>query len=217
MAVDDPFDPLVPPRRMPAFIVGPGASAERPIFIAGHFPRKRPVAAHEIFCTLYYTPKESGLTAGRGFDMTPETRPGLEGRTYPRDFLLAVRKEGFGRMREPVRGRPYLQYHGGNRYGFAKHVLGNRGNVLVPRVSCAVNTKAGKFPRRGTLRIDSRLVAFVFGNAKWEVGDTGGGIAPNQIDLYWGEDDPRGPGRHLARPAGTEFEFAFDVAVKAGR
>jgi hypothetical protein len=35
-----------------------------------------------------------------------------------------------------------------------------------------------------------------------------------QIDLYWGEDEPRGPiGRNQARPAGTWMEYSFDVSV----
>src|SRR4051794_1749403 len=38
-----------------------------------------------VVCTLYFTPKESGFTAERGFDARPLTRPGLGGRTYPRD------------------------------------------------------------------------------------------------------------------------------------
>jgi hypothetical protein len=29
-----------------------------------------------FFCTLYYTPKESGFTAERGFDAAPITAPG---------------------------------------------------------------------------------------------------------------------------------------------
>src|SRR5690348_2253271 len=49
-----------------------------------------------VVCTLYYTPKESGFTSERGFDATPVTKPGLNGRTYPRDFLRSVKKEGFG-------------------------------------------------------------------------------------------------------------------------
>src|ERR1700716_1002457 len=43
-----------------------------------------------VVCTLYYTPMESGFTAARGFDATPATKPGLHGRTYPRDFLRSV-------------------------------------------------------------------------------------------------------------------------------
>ncbi|PYJ13271.1 MAG: hypothetical protein DME93_04125 [Verrucomicrobia bacterium] len=55
-----------------------------------------------VVCTLYYTPKESGFTFARGFDATPVTKPGLHGRTYPRDFLRSVKKEGFGRTVTPV-------------------------------------------------------------------------------------------------------------------
>src|SRR5262245_43354958 len=55
-----------------------------------------------VVCTLYYTPKESGFTFERGFDAAPVTKPGLQGRKYPRDFLRSVKKEGFGRITTPV-------------------------------------------------------------------------------------------------------------------
>ena len=45
-----------------------------------------------FFCTIYYTPKESGFTTERGFDATPITAAGLHGHKYPRDFLLAVKR-----------------------------------------------------------------------------------------------------------------------------
>ncbi|HEY5813524.1 MAG TPA: hypothetical protein VIT23_12830, partial [Terrimicrobiaceae bacterium] len=90
------------------------------------------------YCTIYFTPRESGYTAERGFEDTRVSAPGLKGRKYPLAFLRAVKKEGFGRLTEPVDGRAYLQYVGSGRYQFAKAALGNRGNVLVPRSSCAV-------------------------------------------------------------------------------
>ena len=170
------------------------------------------------YCTIYYTPRESGFTAERGFDDTRISAPGLKGRKYPAAFLEAVKREGFGRLSEPVNGRTFLQYVGGGRYQFAKAALGNRGNVLVPRVSCAVSTK-NPFLRRGQmLRIQSPTVEEVTGSREWRVEDTGGGLHPLQIDLYWGEDDPLGAvGRMRARPAGTRMEYAFDVKVLVKR
>jgi hypothetical protein len=170
------------------------------------------------YCTIYYTPRESGFTAERGFDDTRISAPGLKGRKYPAAFLEAVKREGFGRLSEPVNGRTYLQYAGGGRYQFAKAPLGNRGNVLVPRVSCAVS-KRNPFLRRGQmLRIQSPTVEEVTGSREWRVEDTGGGLHPLQIDLYWGEDDPLGAvGRMRARPAGTRMEYAFDVKVLVKR
>jgi hypothetical protein len=41
--------------------------------------------------------------------------------------------------------------------------------------------------------------------------DTGGGLRRWQIDLYWGEDEPLGPGRLMARPRGTEFEYGYSL------
>jgi hypothetical protein len=166
------------------------------------------------YCTVYYTPRESGYTAERGFDDTRISAPGLKGRKYPAAFLEAVKREGFGRLSEPINGRAYLQYVGSGRYQLAKAALGNRGNVLVPRVSCAVS-KRNPFLRRGQmLRIQSPTVEEVTGSSEWRVEDTGGGLHPLQIDLYWGEDDPLGAvGRMRARPAGTRMEYAFDVKV----
>lgn len=170
------------------------------------------------YCTIYYTPRESGFTAERGFDDTRVSAPGLKGRKYPAAFLEAVKREGFGRLAEPVDGRDYLQYVGSGRYRFAKAALGNRGNVLVPRTSCAVSKK-NPFLRRGqVLRVDSPTVQQVTGSNEWRVEDTGGGLHPLQIDLYWGEDDPLGAvGRMRARPAGTRMEYAFDVKVLVKR
>jgi hypothetical protein len=170
------------------------------------------------YCTIYYTPRESGYTAERGFDDSRISAPGLKGRKYPAAFLEAVKREGFGRLSEPINGRAYLQYVGGGRYQFAKAALGNRGNVLVPRVSCAVS-KRNPFLRRGQmLRLQSPTVEEVTGSNEWRVEDTGGGLHPLQIDLYWGEDDPLGAvGRMRARPAGTRMEYAFDVKVLVKR
>lgn len=77
-----------------------------------------------FFCTLYFTPKESGFTAARGFDATPVRASGLRGRKYPADFLRAVKKEGFGRLIEPINAHNYIRWLGGGRYGFAKAPLG---------------------------------------------------------------------------------------------
>jgi hypothetical protein len=170
-----------------------------------------------FFCTVYYTPKESGFTAERGFDVTPVAPPGLRGRTFARSFLKAVRREGFGRMREPVNGRHYLQYVSRNRYRYAAAPLGSRGNVLVPRKSCAISTKNPWLRQRMKLEVDSPAIREVFQSTEWEVADVGGGVHPLQIDLYWGEDEPLGAeGRLQARPAGTRFEYDFDILVVSG-
>jgi hypothetical protein len=94
--------------------------------------------AGEYFCvcTLYYTQVESGFTSARGFDATPVTKPGLHGRTYPRDFLCSVKKEGFGRIAVPVNGRHYIRYVRGNSYSYASRPTG--GPELVPRFSAAI-------------------------------------------------------------------------------
>src|SRR4030095_8654719 len=83
-----------------------------------------------VVCALYSTPMESGFTFERGFDATPVTKPGLHGRTYPRDFLRSVKKEGFGRIVTPVNGRRSIRYNRGDSFSFASHATGG-GGVLV--------------------------------------------------------------------------------------
>src|SRR5207249_11980251 len=87
-------------------------------------------------CTIYYTPREFGFTRARGFDVTPETRPGLEGRKYPRDFLKTVEVEGFGRMKSPVHRMFYIRCLHGD-WGFAARPVDQHDRRLVPKRTCA--------------------------------------------------------------------------------
>jgi hypothetical protein len=163
-----------------------------------------------IVCTLYYTPMESGFTSARGFDATPATKPGLRGRTYPRDFLRAVRKEGFGRIVMPVNGRHYIRYNRGNSYSFSGPPSGG-GGQLIPRFSAAAKPQSGL--RRGAmLETPATEVQRLFGSTHWKIMDTGGGLRRWQIDCYYGEDEPLGPGKFMARPRGTTFEYAYSLA-----
>ena len=161
-----------------------------------------------LVCTLYYTPMESGFTFQRGFDATPATKAGLHGRTYPRDFLRSVKKEGFGWITTPVNGRHYIRYNGGNSFAFASTPTGG-GGTLVARFSAA--TKLGQSVlRRGVIiETSSATVKEVFGSTRWKIVDTGGGLRRWQVDLYYGEDEPLGPGRLMGRPRATTFEYAY--------
>jgi hypothetical protein len=164
-----------------------------------------------VVCTLYYTPKESGFTFERGFDAALVTKPGLHGRKYPRDFLRSVKKEGFGRLRESVNGHAYIRYGGGNSFAFSSAPSGG-GGALVPRFSAA--TKPGQSGLRHGVTIETpdSTIRGVFGSTRWKIVDTGGGLRRWQVDLYWGEDEPLGPGRLMARPRGTIFEYAYSYA-----
>lgn len=165
-----------------------------------------------VVCTLYFTPMESGFTAERGFDATPVTRRGLRGHEYPIDFLLSVKKEGFGRLREAVDGCDYIRYNGNDSYTFARHVVGRGTNALVARESAAARSGQRGFGQGADIETLSETVKGVFGGICWQIVDTGGGLRRWQIDLYWGEDEPLGPGRLMARPRGTEFEYAYAIA-----
>jgi hypothetical protein len=161
-----------------------------------------------LVCTLYYTPKESGFTFERGFDATPVMKPGLKGRKYPRDFLRSVKKEGFGRIAAPVNGRDYIRYNGGDSYAFASHSMGG-GGVLVPRYSGAMKGGDGRLRRGATIEISSPELQKIFGSSRWKIMDTGGGLRRWQIDCYFGEDEPLGPGKFMGRPRATTFEYAY--------
>jgi hypothetical protein len=166
-----------------------------------------------IVCTLYYTPKESGFTLERGFDATRVTKRGLRGRTYPRDFLRSVMKEGCGRITTPVNGHNYIRYYRGS-YGFSSAPSGG-GGILIPRFSAAARL-SGPLRRGLVLQIVSDDVQRVFGSSRWKIVDTGGGLHRWQVDCYYGDDEPLGPGKLMARPRGTSFEYAYSSA-RVGR
>jgi hypothetical protein len=168
-----------------------------------------PPDSHYFFCTVYYTPLETGFAAERGFDLTPAVMKGSGGRKFAADFIRATVMEGFARLAEPVPGKPYLAYNG----RFHARILGNRGNELVPRESIAVNTKNPLVPSGRKVWVLDPEVYNQFGAALYRVDDTGGGLFRNQIDLYWGEDDPRGPGSGVARAASCDLAVKWIVPV----
>ena len=169
-----------------------------------------------VICTLYYTPIETGFTAAGGFDVRKETRPGLQGRKYPRDFLLAVKKEGVGRIKQPVGNCNYIRYKEGRSYNFAAQPVDRSTVPLIARSSAATRRGQESFALGNELLISDRFVRETFKNHRWRVADTGRGLHRWQVDLYWGEDEPRGPGDLLARPRGTTFEYAYSE-VKVAR
>jgi hypothetical protein len=162
-----------------------------------------------IVCTLYYTPKESGFTFERGFDATRVTKSGLHGRTYPRDFLRSVMKEGCGRITTPVNGHNYIGYNRGS-YGFSSAPSGG-GGALVAGFSAAARTQ-GALHRGLVLETSAAEVERVFSSTRWKIVDTGGGLRRWQLDCYYGDDEPLGPGKLMARPRGTTFEYAYSIA-----
>lgn len=151
----------------------------------------RAVYKNGFTCTIYYTPKESGFTSGGGYNVTLETRDGLNGNTYPHDFLTVVHTEGFGRITTSVNGNNYIAFDGSN-WSYASAPLGNRNNTLVAKCSCAVNGGSGTrtIPNTAAIKIISSAVYTTTGVQDWSVADVGGGVAQYQIDLYLGEDNP---------------------------
>lgn len=160
-----------------------------------------------FFCTVYYTPRETGFIAERGFDMTPDTR--LRGRAFPKSYVNAVRVEGFGRLAEPTSGgSTYINYQG----GYYKRTLGNRNNTLIDRTSGAVYRYHPLLGKGTPLLAFDPYIYNCFGGTNFECADTGGGLAHAQIDLYWGEDDPL-DALHIYEPASCPINVRWIVPV----
>lgn len=202
------FAEVVPPQAMPAEGLRFFTDMMRDLYATF----EEPPDSHYFFCTIYYTSLQTGFCAERGFDLTPRTMKGTGGRKFPADFVRAVVMEGFGRLAEPVNGKPYLAYNG----TFHTRILGNRNNELVPRYSIAVNTKNPLVPSRRKVWVLDPEIYNQFGAALYEVADTGGGLFRNQVDLYWGEDNPRGPGSGIARAASCDVSVRWIVPVLTG-
>src|SRR5207248_6706298 len=132
---------------------------------------------------------ESGFTAQRGFDVTPIAARGLRGRRYPREFLAAVKKEGFGRITTPVDGLSYVRYNGGGGYRFAAHPSGRGTNILVPRSSAAARKGKYGFADGAELTTLDDTVSAVFRSARWQIVDTGGALKSWPLAVDWGGGD----------------------------
>ena len=122
---------------------------------------------------------------------------------------VAVMKEGYGRIVSPVNGHGYIRYYRGS-YGFGGFPSGG-GGPLVPRFSAAARS-SGPLRRGLIIETPAAEIQTVFGSTRWKIVDTGGGLRRWQIDCYYGEDEPLGPGRLAARPRGTPFEYAYSTA-----
>jgi hypothetical protein len=168
----------------------------------GRFP-----VVHWFFCTVYYIPREGGFTAAGGFDMTPDAR--LKKRRFPRSFVQSVRMEGTGRLANPgPKGESYICYEG----NFRRHPLGNRNNPLTPRLSAAVHRRNPLFRHGTRFHVLDPAIWNTFGSFSFEAADTGGGLFPAQIDLFWGEDDPRSAWE-IVRPASCDIAVRWLVPV----
>src|SRR5207249_11819392 len=93
-------------------------------------------------------------------------------------------------------------------YAFASHATGG-GGVLVPRYSAAMKRGQGGLCRGATIQTSSSELQKVFGTNRWKIMDTGGGLRRWQIDCYFGEDEPLGPGKLQYRQSATQFEYDY--------
>jgi len=163
-----------------------------------------PPTAHYFSTTVYYTPHQNGFREERGFDVTQKW---LGGKPYGYDFYTATRMEGFSRLKNVTNGLPYLSYQG-KRYS---KILGDHGNELKDRESIAINRKNSIFGYSSRVWILDPHIYNQFGAIRFQVADTGYGLAKSQIDIYWGEDDPSGPGLGIWRPASCDTSTRWIV------
>jgi hypothetical protein len=199
------FGDVIPPRAVALEGIRPFTEVLKSIYETFDSPPE----THYFFCTVYYTPREAGFTKERGFDVRPDSLRALRSKKYAADFVKATYVEGFGRLAEPVNGRPYLSYDG----KFHTRILGNRNNTLLDRESIAVHRGNPLFSKTTRTWILDPELYNQFGATRFQVGDTGGGLYRSQIDLYWGEDDPLGPGADIWRPASCDVAVRWIVPV----
>lgn len=204
-AKPEAFSAVIPPRAASVNGIRPFTEVLKAVYDTF----ENPPETHYFFCTVYYTPRESGFTAERGFNATPDTLRALRSHSFGTDFLKATYVEGFGRMAEPINGRPYLSYDG----KFHTRILGNRNNTLQDRQSIAVHRYNPLMDKNSRVWILDPELYNQFGAVRYEVADTGGGLFKSQIDLYWGEDDPLGPGIDVWRPASCDVAVRWIVPV----
>lgn len=194
------FAKVVPPRAMPA----KGLPFFTDKLKAVYETFENPPTCYYFFTTVYYTPHQKGFREERGFDTSPRW---LGGREYGYDFYQATRMEGFSRLENPPKGVQYLAYTG----RMYSQILGDHGNELKDRESVAIHRGNGLFGKASRVWILDPQIYNQFGAIRYIVGDTGGGLWRSQIDLYWGEDDPMGPGPGIWRPASCDTSTRWIV------
>lgn len=169
------------------------------------------IATDNVDCTIYYTPREIGFTLQRGFNLELDTRPGLKDRRFATDFLRAVQMEGHGRLAQPYDGFRYIYYNG--KWGYTDYPKGTMQLPLIPLQSCAISSASGHLKPGTWLRAMHDSLPSVLQNRWWKICDVGGGVQTRQIDFYWGEDNPRGPGHRIYQPAGISFTGARNATL----
>ncbi|MEM9282414.1 MAG: hypothetical protein AAGA96_11335 [Verrucomicrobiota bacterium] len=125
------FSSVIPPRAVATKGIRPFTEVLKAVYETFDSPPE----THYFFCTVYYTPRETGFTKEKGFNVAPDSLRALPSHKFPADFVRATWIEGFGRMAEPVGERPYLSYDG----KYHTRILGNRNNTLLDRESIAVH------------------------------------------------------------------------------
>lgn len=201
------FSTIVPPRSVPVEGIRTFAEALGDVYETFD----NPPTTHYFFCTVYYTPRETGFTPERGFNPAKETRSRLGGKKFSVDFLKASAIEGFGEMEDAYQSQQFIKYTG--TWGYHNRILGNRNNTLLDRESLAVHRKNPLFSTGTRVWILDNELYNSFGAMRYQIGDTGGGLYKSQIDVYWGQDDPLGPGVDVYRPASCDVAVRWIVPV----
>lgn len=163
-------------------------------------------------CTVYYTPRQSGFTAAKGFDMTlKDVKIGGVVYQLPHEFLQASQYEGWGEMTTAINGMFYIFPRGQDDGSWTATLsavpVGQKNIPLVPKGSTASGATHKIFPLQTVVKVKSDTVQTVFGNQNFTVVDTGEEVSGMHFDLYLGVDDPKGPGLVQRKlPASTSYE-----------
>jgi hypothetical protein len=144
-----------------------------------------------FFCTIYFTPDESGFTPAKGFtqaQLAVENRT-VDGKTVSakKRFWERVRIEGAGRLQTAQHGHDYVGYWS-NAYHFISAPKGTHNIDLVEKYSCA--TDRNIIGRSWEIQTVNNHIEEVFGSSNWRGDDVGGAIQGYDIDLYFGDAEP---------------------------
>jgi hypothetical protein len=74
--------------------------------------------------------------------------------------------------------------------------------------STAISAEYELIRSQAIFRVHAEGLPAAFLGARWKVCDTGSALQPGQIDFYWGEDAPVGPGLKLSSPRGMPHTIA---------
>ncbi len=182
-----------------------------------------PAVFEDLFkITVYFTIKESGCSGNQQTTLLCKVGSSNSSEatsiTVKASFATQVRLEGFGELDSPYvaasgKKYSYLAYYQG--YYLSENVLGNRNNVLEPKISCAAFGPQFATGSRIRVVFEDESLQAAFGGDEFVVADVGDAIGPNRLDLYWGADVPSANNSSIPAglPNGLPSTYSFRVIL----